>query len=175
VPVDKVKAFQLCSQGAEQDDPDTLGELGEMYLAGDGVARDPAKAADLLRRAAERDQANAARLLGLMYFNGDGVPHDPNLARDWLMRAAGAGRRDAFLPLGKLFFVAAGDLAARKPIEKHALPALFWLELASEYEPLPERRTEARKLYDKLAPLTPQLVKQLEPELKAWRASLGKP
>jgi hypothetical protein len=58
---------------------------------------------------------------------------------------------------------------------KHALPALFWLELASEYEPLAERRKEARKLYDQLAPLAPELVKQLEPELKSWRASLGNP
>lgn len=139
------------------------------------MARDAVKAADLLRRAAEQNQPNAARLLGLMYFNGDGVPRDPNLARDWLMRAADAGRRDSFLPLGKLFFAASGDLATRKLNEGNVLPALFWLKLAIEYEPLAARRAEAQKLYDQLAPLAPRLVARLEPELKPWRDSLGKP
>jgi TPR repeat protein len=175
VPADKAHAFELCTKGAEHDDPDTLGELGEMYLAGDGTPRDVAKAIDVLKRAAEQKQANAARLLGLIYFNGDGVARDPNQARDWLMQAADAGRRDAFLPLGKLFFAASGDLAARKLNNGIAAPALFWLTLAIEYEPEAERRTEAKKLYDQLAPLAPQLVKQIEPDLKPWRDSLGKP
>ncbi len=146
-----------------------------MYLVGEGVARNQVKAIDFLRRAADKKQANAARLLGLIYFNGDGVPRDPNLARDWLMRAADGGRREAFLPLGKLFFAASGDLAARKLIDGNALPALFWLRLAVEYDPLPTRRDEAQRLYDQLAPIAPQLVAQLAPQLKSWRDTLGQP
>ncbi len=175
VPVDKEKAFKLCSDGAEQGDPDTLSELGSMYLAGDGVARDYKKARDFLQRAADQNQTNAARLLGLMYFNGDGVTRDPNQARDWLMRAADGGRRDAFLPLGKLFADAAGDVAKKPIVEGIVLPALFWLQLAAEYDPLPERRAEATEIYAPLAAAAPALVKKLEPELKPWRTSLGKP
>ena len=175
VPEDKAKGFRLCTQGAEQGDPDSLAELGEMYLVGDGIPRDYKKAAEMLRRSAEEGQSNAARLLGIMYFNGDGVPKDPNQARDWLMRAADAGRRDAFLPLGKLFLAATGDLE-RGPLNANlALPALLWLKLASEYDPVLVRRAEAQKLYDPLAAAAPQLVKQVEPELKPWRTSLGKP
>jgi TPR repeat protein len=175
VPQDKAKAFELCTKGAENGDPDALGALGEMYLGGEGTKRDPVKAADALRRAAEQGQANAARLLGLIYFNGDGVARDPNLARDWLMRAADGGRRDAFLPLGKLFLAASGDLASGKLVDANAVPALFWLKLASEYEPVPARRAEAQKLYDRLAAAGPSLVKQMEPDLKPWRDAMGKP
>jgi len=175
VPEDKAKAFRLCTKGAENGDPDSLSELGEMYLVGDGVPRDYKKASELLRRAATEGQSNAARLLGIMYFNGDGVAQDANQARDWLMRAADAGRRDAFLPLGKLFLAAAGDVEQRRLNADIAMPALLWLKLASEYDPLPQRRDEATKLYLPLANAAPQLVKRVAPELKPWRDSLGKP
>src|SRR6185369_3545456 len=155
---------RLCTKGAEQGDPDSLAELGEMYLVGDGIARDYKKAAELLRRSAEEGQSNAARLLGIMYFNGDGVAQDPNQARDWLMRAADAGRRDAFLPLGKLFLAASGALEGRQLNTNIALPALLWLKLASEYDPVLVRRAEAQKLYDPLAVAAPQLVKQRSEE-----------
>jgi len=175
VPQDKAKAFELCTKGSENGDPDTLTTLGQMYLGGEGTPRAPVKAIDVLRRAAEQDQANAARLLGLIYFNGDGVARDPNAARDWLMRAADGGRRDAFLPLGKLFLAASGDIPAGKLVDGNAVPALFWLRLASDYDPLPARRAEAQKLYDRLAAAAPALVQRIEPELKPWRDAMGKP
>jgi hypothetical protein len=68
--------------------------LGQMYEAGQGVARDFAEAAQWYRRAAESGIAHARFSLGVAYALGRGVPQDYLEAHKWLNLAAAAYTAD---------------------------------------------------------------------------------
>lgn len=61
--------------------------LGDLYLAGTDVARDPARAVTHLERAADQGNAAAQRRLGDLYFEGTEVARDPSRALLWYGRA----------------------------------------------------------------------------------------
>lgn len=67
--------------------------LAGLYLAGNGVARDPVEAARLYRLAAEQGDMNGQLNLGRLYWQGLGVERNPARAYSWLSLAAGQGRR----------------------------------------------------------------------------------
>jgi hypothetical protein len=56
--------MELCRKGADKGLPGAQTDLSEMYLMGQGVARDPVESARLFRLAGEQGQANALLLLG---------------------------------------------------------------------------------------------------------------
>jgi TPR repeat protein len=68
--------------------------LGQMYEAGQGVARDFAEAAQWYRRAAESGIAHARFSLGVAYALGRGVPQDYLEAHKWLNLDAAAYTAD---------------------------------------------------------------------------------
>lgn len=67
VPLDKARGVELCRQGAEMGSSDAQADIGQYYLTGNGVPRDPVQAAHWLRKAAEQRHNNATLLLAQMY------------------------------------------------------------------------------------------------------------
>ncbi len=67
--------------------------LAGLYLAGNGVARDPDEAARLYRLAAEQGNSDGQLNLGRLLMNGLGVSKDLVAAYAWLSLAAEQGRR----------------------------------------------------------------------------------
>ena len=65
--------------------------LAEMYLAGEGVARNPKAAVTLLDRAAKGKNVEAAALLGQMHLEGKHVKQDDKVAAKFLAAAADKG------------------------------------------------------------------------------------
>ena len=61
--------------------------LGEAYLRGHGIARDPAAGVRWLRQAADIGNTVAMRRLGEAYQKGDGVAKDEAEAQRWLAKA----------------------------------------------------------------------------------------
>lgn len=63
-------------------------ELGQRYLAGDGIAADASTGFNWLQRAAEQGHSPAQFSLGQSYELGLGVARDDELAASWYRRAA---------------------------------------------------------------------------------------
>ena len=78
---------------AEAGDAEAQTALGGLYLAGTGVALDPAEAARWYRLAAEQGDPVAQLNLGDLYSRGHGVGRDLVQAYLWLSLAAAQGRR----------------------------------------------------------------------------------
>ena len=81
--------------GADSGDPDSMIKLGEAYLNGDGVDRDPVKAVEYYRQAAELDDPVGQYNMGVQCAKGEGTERDFAAAIDWMERAAGNGDEDA--------------------------------------------------------------------------------
>jgi TPR repeat protein len=96
---------------ADKGDTEAQLELAELYVVGDGVAKDPAKAAKLRRKAAEQGSARAQCLLGLQYADGEGVKKNMADAVYWLGKAADQGLAEAQHDLGMCF--ASGEVPGR--------------------------------------------------------------
>lgn len=72
-------------------DPDSLAELGWMYVVAEGVPEDHAEARRILEPLAAQGHARAAYYLGAMHASaGEFAP-----ARQWMHQAAAAGADDA--------------------------------------------------------------------------------
>jgi TPR repeat protein len=76
---------------AAKGDPLAQVALADLYMTGQGVARDPAKARDLYRQAARQGNRVAQLNLGDIHARGHGVPADPVRAYAWFSLAAQAG------------------------------------------------------------------------------------
>jgi TPR repeat protein len=73
---------------AEGGDPAAQTELGDAYISGKGIAKDPAAALQWYRRAAAQGHAPAQFALGMLYHQGQGgLPADDALAAKWLLQA----------------------------------------------------------------------------------------
>ena len=87
---------------AEDEDSETLYELGGVYLEGRGdITRDVPKALDLLTRAAKSGNGNAMLELASIHQRGDGIERDQSKAIEWLRKAAEGGEAMAMLALAE--------------------------------------------------------------------------
>ena len=77
--------------------------LGELYMKGRGVARDPAEAVAWLKKAAAQGQVLAEVNLGACYESGLGVPKDTAEAARWYRKAAEQGDPGAQRYLGDIY------------------------------------------------------------------------
>ncbi len=113
-------------------------ELGILYAAGSGVAKDEAQARALFERAAAAGNPRGVTRLTALSSNGGagaGPPADPAEARAMLMKAAEANSAEAQYQLGVMYAEGTGgpkdDVAARAMFEKAAAQghaeALDWL------------------------------------------------
>jgi hypothetical protein len=96
VPQNYTLALAWFREAAQQGVAGAQFNLGVMYAAGRGVARDEAEATLWYHEAAEQGNVAAQNNLGAMYQTGQGVPQDDAQALAWYRKAADrAGRRTA--------------------------------------------------------------------------------
>ena len=84
--------------------------LGESYLEGEGVPRNPARAADLFRRACEGQYPEGCYNLGYLYTAGEGVGFDDFRATDLFRRACEGGYPGGCTALGHSYQIGHGVL-----------------------------------------------------------------
>lgn len=111
-------------KAADQGGMKALCAMGNQYMRGLGVLRDPARAVALCRQAAELGDPDAQTDLGLYYLVGNGVPRSTREALHWLTQAAAQGQPNAAFNLGIMHWN--GDGTAR---DREA--AADWLEVAA--------------------------------------------
>jgi len=97
VPLAEVK------QAAEHGDGMAEIYLGDAYLNGNGVAKDPNEALNWIKGASDQGYAKAQMYLGRMYENGNGVTQDYAAAAKLYRLAAEQGNARAQNNLGSLY------------------------------------------------------------------------
>jgi TPR repeat protein len=115
------------------------GMLGQCYLKGRGVKRDPRKAADWLTRAALQDDKIAQFNLGTLYTAGEGIAHNPTVAYRWYLKAAAQGHTAAMANIGVLHETGQG-------VKKDFTQAFKWYEMAAK-PGLPTAQCNLGQLY----------------------------
>jgi TPR repeat protein len=109
------EAVRLCRQAAEFGDAEAQYLLGQFYLSGQGVARDPNEAARWLGKAADQNVTAAIERIGALHA---AMPDEFRAAADWYLRADALGEANALYHLGTLRLGGLGlprdPLAARK-------------------------------------------------------------
>jgi len=111
-------------QAAEQGDSEAQTTLGNMYLHGQGVAKNDEQAVHWLRKAANQGCAVGQNNLGIMYDHGKGVAKNDDQALYWYRKAAEQGNMQGQYNLGAMYYhgqgVAKNDEQAMKWYRKAA-------------------------------------------------------
>ena len=132
-PADAIAAYR---KAIDKGSSAAMVELGILYAAGSGVAKDEAQARQLFERAAAAgNPRGVTRLTALSNGGTAGPPEDPAQARAMLAKAAEANSAEAQFQLGVMYAEGTGgpkdDVAARAMFEKAAAQghaeALDWL------------------------------------------------
>jgi|GEM_PF-774610 len=110
---ERKRAVKLLLQEADHDPVAALG-LGQAYMNGMEIGRDPRLAEQYLRKAVNADIPLACNELGTMYLSGAGVQRDQKLAFELFQRGANAGNGMAMLNLGSCY--AKGFGVTRDPV-----------------------------------------------------------
>jgi serine/threonine protein kinase/TPR repeat protein len=148
-------AIPAFEQAAAAGEPRAMLELGKIYSAGDGVAKDTAKASSWYRKAADAGNTSAMVFLAALYAQGSGVPKDLAEAAKWLRKAAEAGNAVAMDGLGQMYSNGQGvpaDAAQavvwyRKAVENNNAAAMYHLGLLLEAK----TPAEAAQLFQRAA------------------------
>ena len=93
-PEDEKAELAMYRRHADNDVPEAVTQLGDMYRRGDsfsGVVKSTKKAAKLYKRAVELGNVDAMLKLGYLYDNGDGVKLDKKKAEQLYRVAADKG------------------------------------------------------------------------------------
>ena len=122
--------FAALKKAADNDSPDALLELGQMYLDGSAnTPRDTAQALFYLERAAGLGSRDANFRLGKLYADGgNGVRQDSPKAYGYYMAAARAGNPIAQYNVGAM-------LASGRGVKRDYAEGLAWLILAAKKAP----------------------------------------
>lgn len=121
-------------QAAQQGYAPSQFNLGNMYLAGQGVEEDKTEAFTLFRRASDQGLPAATFNLGVLYATGDGVPQDMAKAAQFYRRAAEVGYAEAQANLGVLYASGTGVS------EADLVQAYVWFTLAADQGNEPAHR-----------------------------------
>ena len=82
---------ELLTRACESGFPEGCGDLGGLYVTGQGVPKDLAQARGLFERACTGGFPGGCSNLGLMYYRGDGVPKDTSKGLAYLKQACDLG------------------------------------------------------------------------------------
>ena len=101
---DHEAAFLQFELAAEEGDTQGQWYVGNMYLAGEGVAEaSPVKAAEYYEAAAKQGHVEAMISLAALYRAGEGVERDMGTAISWLYKAAELDHPIAMFDLAEIF------------------------------------------------------------------------
>ena len=89
------ESVRLFSQAKELGFLDAQGNLGVLYIYGQGVPKDERKAVALFRGGAEKGNPLCMYFYAMCFDGGVGVEKDPASARSWYVRAAQGGNKTA--------------------------------------------------------------------------------
>ena len=89
------ESVRLFSQAKELGFLDAQGNLGVLYIYGQGVPKDEMKAVALFRDGAEKGNPLCMYFYAMCFDGGVGIEKDPESARSWYVRAAQGGNRTA--------------------------------------------------------------------------------
>jgi hypothetical protein len=86
--IDQTPDLAALTQSANAGDVSAMRKLGNLYLLGDAVPKDPTAALSWFSKGAQAGDASSMSGLAVIYLNGDGVPVDLMTARHWARSAA---------------------------------------------------------------------------------------
>ena len=89
------ESVRLFSQAKDLGFLDAQGNLGVLYIYGQGVPKDEMKAAALFKDGAEKGNALCMYFYAMCFDGGVGIDKDRESARVWYLRAAKGGNRTA--------------------------------------------------------------------------------
>ena len=89
------ESVRLFYQAKELGFLDAQGNLGVLYIYGQGVPKDEMKAVALFRDGAEKGNPLCMYFYAMCFDGGVGIEKDPESARSWYVRAAQGGNRTA--------------------------------------------------------------------------------
>jgi TPR repeat protein len=89
---------------AQEGDIRSLGDIGSMYVTGDGVKQDYHKAYHYFKQCVEKKFAYCQRAMGDLYFSGYGVKRDYQKAAYWYRKAAAQKYTGGLYMLGQLYY-----------------------------------------------------------------------
>ena len=89
------ESVRLFSQAKELGFLDAQGNLGVLYIYGQGVQKDEKKAVALFRDGAEKGNALCMYFYAICFEGGVGIDKDRQAARTWYVRAAQGGNKTA--------------------------------------------------------------------------------
>ncbi len=144
------RAIMLLRPLAEQGDPAAQVLLGNMYVHGYGVKRDPAEAYGLYRRAAIGGNAEAMVVTGAMLQEGIGITADVHQALGWYRRAAESGHPAGAMFYGLYLIRGSNSRDGNNILPNHA-DAYKWLRLSAKASKDEKSREAATTIADELA------------------------
>lgn len=135
IPVNKLKAFELLSIGADNGIAAAKASVGLMLVTGEGIQANPARGLELLQEAFHEGYPNAGNHLSDMYFAGTYVSKDIEKAHEWLDMVVEAGDERTMAILGHYLVtgshgktdVQKGMALLERSIEKNFVPAYLWI------------------------------------------------
>lgn len=114
VKVNPVRATNWFTKAAEQNLPDAMCNLGDMYSAEDGLTVDYEKAFYWYGKAAEANHYRALTELGDLYYAGKGVERDFAKALEYYLKACDEGYPYAFYSVGFMYLRGQGTAPNRE-------------------------------------------------------------
>ena len=118
------KAFRISSEHAKKGDAAGQYILGQLYLNGQGVNKNPGVAFSWLKKAANQRHPQAQNALGSLYATGVGTRKNMQLARQQFNLASQRGVADAMRSLGIMYDKGDG-------VPKNMGAAIGWYEKAA--------------------------------------------
>jgi TPR repeat protein len=117
------KSLASIRASALEGDADAQFQLGNKYVIGDGVEKDPQLAVRWYMEAAERGHRLAAHNLGRCYLTGEGVAKNPQEAFKWFKIAANQGYVNSMIAVGLCYGTGVGVRIDQKESEKWFIKA----------------------------------------------------
>lgn len=169
-PGEAERGLALCEEAASAGDADAQVAVGNAYLAGTAVTRDPAQARKWYEMAVGEKPRNVARVLGEMYAKGDGGPKDTKRAVELWQAAEKAGDPMAAILVADQLFSdltggrtpGPGKYAFRGGVPVADIEAIeTWYRAAETQDPRPDVKQRA-----KYALAILQSIKQAAPQAR---------